>query len=108
MRAQFTLTNAHISTWMADKFLSMDAIGANYFGGISICLGDAMHKQFLRIDDLTSALGLSKSTIYALISAGEFPRQIRLAQRAVGWSAQEIEEWAETRKDHYRVDQETF
>ena len=65
--------------------------------------GDAMHKQFLRIDDLTSALGLSKSTIYSLINTGDFPRQIRLSRRVVGWSAQEIEDWVETRRDRYRV-----
>ena len=62
-----------------------------------------MHKQFLRIDDLTSALGLSKSTIYSLINTGDFPRQIRLSRRVVGWFAQEIEDWVETRRDRYRV-----
>ena len=63
-----------------------------------------MKKQFLRIEDLISALGLSKSTIYSMINAGDFPRQIRLAHRAVGWSALEIEEWAEKRKNEHRVD----
>lgn len=48
-----------------------------------------MQKLFVRIDELTSIVGLSKSTIYSLIDEGKFPRQKRLAKRAVGWSMEE-------------------
>ena len=53
-----------------------------------------MQKLFVRIDELTSMVGLSKSTIYSLIDEGKFPRQKRLAKRAVGWSMEEINRWA--------------
>ena len=53
-----------------------------------------MQKLFVRIDELTSMIGLSKSTIYSLIEDGKFPRPKRLAKRAVGWSVEEINQWA--------------
>jgi len=47
--------------------------------------------------------GLSRSTIYALISHGEFPSQIQLGPRAVGWVASEITDWIEARIDQSRT-----
>lgn len=39
--------------------------------------------------------GLSRSTIYARIKQGAFPRQVKLGKnsRAVGWVASEVYEW---------------
>ena len=56
--------------------------------------GMKMHKLFVRLDELTLMVGLSKSTIYSLIDEGKFPRQKRLARRAVGWSVEEVTQWA--------------
>ncbi|MFL6872005.1 MAG: helix-turn-helix transcriptional regulator [Candidatus Azotimanducaceae bacterium] len=53
-----------------------------------------MKKLFVRLDELTALVGLSKSTIYSLINEGKFPRQKRLARRAVGWSVEEVTQWA--------------
>jgi prophage regulatory protein len=47
----------------------------------------------LRLPELCKRLGLGRSSIYALIQRGEFPRPIPLSARAVGWSAAEIEQW---------------
>ena len=41
--------------------------------------------------------GLGRSTIYAHMDAGIFPRPIKLGPRAVGWLQKEIEEWIELR-----------
>lgn len=38
-------------------------------------------------------VGLSRSTIYLLISKGEFPPPIRIGRRAVAWNAAEVDEW---------------
>lgn len=43
--------------------------------------------------------GLSRSTIYEMISRGDFPPQIRLGQRAVGWVADEVIEWINAKVD---------
>lgn len=52
------------------------------------------HYRRTEIEDLT---GLSRSTIYALMAQGEFPRPIRLAPRAVGWPESKISEWLAAR-----------
>ena len=41
--------------------------------------------------------GLSKSTRWRLMKAGEFPPKVQLGPRAVGWRAEEIIEWVKAR-----------
>lgn len=54
-----------------------------------------MVQRILRRPDVQRATGLSRSTIYALMGRGEFPRPIKLAARAVGWPEDAIREWQE-------------
>ena len=68
-------------------------LGANFLRGMK------MQKLFVRLDELTLMVGLSKSTIYSLIDEGKFPRQKRLARRAVGWSVEEVTQWAREAKE---------
>ncbi len=42
-------------------------------------------------------IGLSRSTIYAKMAEGDFPRPIKLGKRAVGWLDSDIDEWLESR-----------
>jgi len=54
----------------------------------------------LRRKQVEIRTGLSRSTIYARISEGAFPRPIDLGGgRAVGWIEAEIEEWLQNRID---------
>ncbi len=41
--------------------------------------------------------GLSKSTRWRLMKAGEFPPKVQLGPRAVGWRAEEIIQWCRDR-----------
>lgn len=41
--------------------------------------------------------GLSRSTIYAGIRAGTFPKPIRLGAQSVGWLESEIDAWLRER-----------
>ena len=41
----------------------------------------------------------SRSTIYRLMSKGEFPKQIKLSERSSVWSLEEIYNWIEEKKD---------
>ncbi len=54
--------------------------------------------RFLRINDVVATIGLSRATIYRLIEADLFPKQMRLTARAVGWWEQDINEWLEERR----------
>ncbi|OIQ70916.1 prophage CP4-57 regulatory protein (AlpA) [mine drainage metagenome] len=44
-----------------------------------------------------AATGLSRSSVYRLAAAGQFPKPISLGPRAVGWRADEINRWIEER-----------
>lgn len=48
---------------------------------------------FLRLPDVISRTGLSRSTIYKKIQEGEFPAPIKLGPRASAWIEGEIEEF---------------
>jgi len=52
-----------------------------------------LHQQFLRLPQVKQTTGLSKSTIYARISEGTFPKQILLGPRLVVWVESDIQNW---------------
>lgn len=56
-----------------------------------------MQTIILRLPEVKARTGLSRSTIYARISEGRFPKSISLGDRAVGWLEHEIQEWLDTR-----------
>ena len=49
--------------------------------------------KLLRLPEVLNATGLSKSTIYARISEGTFPKQIPLGPRIVVWVESDIQKW---------------
>lgn len=55
-------------------------------------------EQILRLPQVTSAVGLSRATIYRLLSERRFPQPVRLSSQAVGWLASEVEEWITSRE----------
>jgi prophage regulatory protein len=52
-----------------------------------------MASNVLRLPAVKRCTGLSRSSIYARVAAGDFPPQIRLGPRAVGWLEHEIQDW---------------
>lgn len=53
--------------------------------------------KILRLTQVKEMTGLSRSTIYSKIKNNEFPKQINLGPRIVGWLEEEIEQWLITR-----------
>ncbi len=49
--------------------------------------------SFLRLPEVKSRVGLSRSSIYAKMQHGEFPPPISLGARAVAWLESDIDEW---------------
>jgi len=47
------------------------------------------------VEDMTA---LSRSTIYALMEEGRFPRPVRIGKRAVAWRDSDLREWLESRE----------
>lgn len=54
--------------------------------------------SILRLKDLQRRIPLSRSAIYAKISAGEFPSPVALGPRAVGWLSTDIDKWIQSRE----------
>ena len=60
--------------------------------------------KILRRKQLEARLGLSRSTIYAKVSAGELPPPIQLGSgRAVGWIEGEIDQWLAAQVERSRT-----
>ncbi len=53
--------------------------------------------QVVRLPDVLARVGLSRSTLWRLIKACQFPKPIRLGGRAVGWIEEEVDEWIASR-----------
>ena len=54
--------------------------------------------NIIRLPRTIQKTGLSRSTIYALLSRGEFPKQIKLSPRTMGWLEGDIELWIDSLK----------
>lgn len=53
--------------------------------------------RFIRRKELLAIIPIGKSTLYAMIQAGEFPKPVTIGRRAVGWREREISEWLNAR-----------
>ena len=56
-----------------------------------------MTQQILKLTEVKLITGLSGSTIYRLISQGDFPKQIKLSERSSGWLQSEVDQWLNER-----------
>jgi prophage regulatory protein len=50
-------------------------------------------RRILRIRDVLSLVGVSRSTLYAWIATGAFPKSVGLGVRSVGWREEAVEAW---------------
>ena len=58
-----------------------------------------MNYRIVRLKEVQRMTGLSRSTIYAQIAKGDFPKQIQLTgARSVGWHEQAVIRWIESRQ----------
>lgn len=49
--------------------------------------------RFIRLPDVKTKTGLSRSTIYERMNDGTFPNAINLGGRSVAWIEAEIDDW---------------
>ena len=59
-------------------------------------------RTILRLRVVMHRCGLARSTLYDKMSKGEFPKPISLGPRAVGWIADEVEQWIQDRIEQSR------
>jgi len=53
--------------------------------------------RMIKLPEVMSMTGLSRSSIYLLIKKGNFPPQVKLSTRSSGWFWREINNWLESR-----------
>ena len=63
-------------------------------------------RRILRRPQVEAFVGLSRSTLYRLITAGDFPRPVRLGPQSVGWLKSEIDDWIASRRAKRDAQQE--
>lgn len=59
--------------------------------------GQFPRDRFMRLPEVISTCGLSRSSLYDLIARDRFPSQISLGGKNVAWLASEIEDWMQAR-----------
>ena len=58
-----------------------------------------MMDRVLRLDDVITTVGMSRSAIYARVVDGRFPAPVKITQRSVGWLESELAQWIGERRD---------
>lgn len=53
--------------------------------------------RLVRLPQVSDLTGLSRTSIYRLERAGEFPRRVRLGLRSVAWRESDVVAWITTR-----------
>jgi prophage regulatory protein len=59
--------------------------------------GQIMTVKILRRPEVEKIVGLSRSTLYAMMAENTFPKPIKLGKRAIGWSDNVIAGWIDER-----------
>ena len=54
--------------------------------------------KILRLPAVLERIQLSRSTLYAMLSRGDFPPPIKLGVRARAWRVEDIENWLDARE----------
>lgn len=60
-------------------------------------IADTIHEALLRRKQVQARTGLARSTLYKLISCGDFPAPLSLTGRAVAWRSTEVDRWIASR-----------
>jgi prophage regulatory protein len=53
--------------------------------------------RILRLPEVINRVGLKRAAIYLYVKQGQFPKQVNLGLRAVGWIEHEIDAWVAAR-----------
>jgi prophage regulatory protein len=61
-------------------------------------------KVLIRRPAVLDMTGLSKSQLYEMMGAGEFPRSVQLAGRSVAWEQGEVQAWINTKLAARRIE----
>jgi prophage regulatory protein len=53
--------------------------------------------RLMRLPEVAQLTGLPRSTIYAMVAKGLFPKPIKLSERSSAWRSDELDQFVEAR-----------
>jgi len=56
-----------------------------------------MSNKILKLPETMSLSGLTRSSMYVMAREGNFPQQVKLNKRSVGWLEHEVQDWVDKR-----------
>ncbi|QQD17803.1 AlpA family transcriptional regulator [Spongiibacter nanhainus] len=56
-------------------------------------MAEQVRESLLRRKEVEARTGLTRSTIYALMAEGKFPKPVPLVGRTVAWTESSIDKW---------------
>jgi prophage regulatory protein len=62
-----------------------------------------MDRTIIRLRDVMKLTGLKRSSLYSAIQKADFPKQVSIGARSVGWISTEVEAWVGKRIAASRV-----
>lgn len=54
---------------------------------------ETKRERFMRLAEVIECTGISQKSIYRKMKTGEFPQNVNLGGRNVGWLESEIDQW---------------
>lgn len=54
--------------------------------------------RVIKLDEVKTITGLSKTAIYRQEQAGEFPKRFKISKRSIAWSLIEVDQWIQGKK----------
>lgn len=72
--------------------------GPGEVDSVSVATTFVVHQgRILRLRSVVEKTGLSRSSIYAAMKAGTFPKSIQISARSIGWLDLEVSAWLKSR-----------
>jgi prophage regulatory protein len=54
--------------------------------------------RIIRLPEVVDRIGMSRGSVYRLMTLGQFPKSVKLSERAVGWKESDLNDWLESRQ----------
>ncbi|MCK7578892.1 MAG: AlpA family transcriptional regulator [Chromatiales bacterium] len=54
--------------------------------------------RIIRLPEVVDRIGMSRGSVYRLMTLGRFPKSVKLSERAVGWRESDLDAWLESRE----------
>ena len=53
----------------------------------------SLQERLIKLGEVKQETGLSRSSIYRLVKNGDFPKPVKLGERASAWLESEVDQW---------------